>query len=238
MMYLRAIMASADNEIVERFKGGFVGRFMGHCDSICSPYSRLFGRRITTDDETQFSIQFSDRYEARTNSDPFYPLPITWPFDFARYISVDDATKRIDLLNAVHEACCWSARRMKWQQKPFTDAYESLLAVGGRWTYESKKPLGSPDKSCRVQLAMHIDLEYVDLTAIILPLRSRKVLFRVEIGRIRANQGCFAAGVFPDVKWVSESQFRVAGYLVDIRSGISQLEQRHRWWVDGPTEQA
>ncbi len=236
-MYLNAIMASADKEIVERFKGGFVGRFMGHCDSICGPYSRLFGRRVTTDDVTQFDIQFSDRYRPRTSIDTFYPLPITWPFDFARYISVDDATKRIELLSAVHEACCWCAKRMNWQQQPFTDAYESLLRVGGRWTYESKKPLAHPSNSCRVRLSMQLDLEYMDLTAIILPPNSRKEILRVEIGMIRANRGCFAAGFFPEMTWMSESQFHVAGYLVDVESGDSQEEQRHRWWVDGPANQ-
>ncbi len=56
------IQAFADDEIVERFKGGFVKRFMDNCHCIVGPYTRLIAKmfrlRILTSSLYGFPISF------------------------------------------------------------------------------------------------------------------------------------------------------------------------------------
>ncbi len=91
-MYLNEMQAAADNEIVERFKGGFVARLMRNCHCVTGPYSRIIWRQVATRDVTKLFIEFSDHHQKPGEHERLATLAIRWPFDFAFFITSDEAS--------------------------------------------------------------------------------------------------------------------------------------------------
>ncbi|MFM9961273.1 MAG: hypothetical protein ACKV2Q_08605 [Planctomycetaceae bacterium] len=147
----------------------------------------------------QIWIDFSDRFEPRHANDPFYPLPIHWYFDFVKYTSQSKAEKRRHLLESVQEVCLWCAQRMTWSTSPFEDAYRSLLSVDCKWSYLSKKAVPSPSGDRRVLLAMQLDFDEIELTAIVIPPTSRKEIARIAVGKI-IPQAAYSYRRFPQAE--------------------------------------
>lgn len=177
----------------------------------------LLRRQVKTDDADLICIDFSDRFEPRQANDPFHPLPIRWYFDFPKYTSESNAEKRRHVLGSVLEVCRWCAQRMNWPMNPFEDAYRSLLSVDCKWTYLSNKSVPSPDGKLRVKLAMQLDLDELELTAIVTPSRSRQEIARIAIGKL-IPQAAYNYGTIPEIKWISNTLFHISRYCVNIET--------------------
>ncbi|REJ87304.1 MAG: hypothetical protein DWQ29_09460 [Planctomycetota bacterium] len=157
-MYLREIQSCADHEIAERFKGGFVGRFMDHVVCVDWPYSELIRGKVLANDDWKIFITFSDRYSTPSDDEPCVSMRVHWPFDFATYQSESNDAKKRRILTSVHAACLWVARRKNWSVQPFIDAYEKLLESGVCWTFMSKKQWISPTRRTKARIAVEMDL--------------------------------------------------------------------------------
>ena len=59
-MYLRDIAVSADEEIVERFRGGFVHKFGRDTCCIEELYLKLIRRKVKTPDTAKVGFTFTD----------------------------------------------------------------------------------------------------------------------------------------------------------------------------------
>lgn len=214
-MYIKRIQAATIKKIAERFGGGFYGRFMNCCASICGPYSELIHRKVRTDDTAQICIDFFDKFEKRTANDEFYPLPIRWYFDMESFVTADTSSQRQQILDSVHEVCIWSANRMSWPTGPFESAYNSLTEVNCIWKYTAKTTESVPKQSIRLLLQTTINLDSIRLNVTTIPARSRKEISRIEIGPIPASQAYFF-GEMPTVKWLSEHEFTVSRNKVQV----------------------
>lgn len=214
-MLLQRVAAGPDDELVDRYGGQVYRRLAAECNMICGPYTALLGRKVRTQSEDQIFISFSDRFEPRGDDDPFFPLPMRWPFDIERYIREDEHVRHLRVLRSVQAVCDWCVKTLRWSNEPFEEAYRALMAVNCKWTYVMKKPIPSPNKSLRVQLLMQLDAGEFTLLADLLPPRSRKAISRIEVGKFHA-QYANDYGDFPKLTWLSPDQFSVCGHVVNV----------------------
>src|SRR4051794_10497494 len=91
-VFLREISIYANEEIVERFKGGFVHAF--HTETICVAESLtyLLWRKLRSKDVEKVIFKFSDLAEGPPPLVTVYD--IRWPFDFFRYCTLSDDSQK------------------------------------------------------------------------------------------------------------------------------------------------
>lgn len=165
-MILRVITSGADHEIVERFRDRLVQRFLFHQQCVTWPYSTCIKGHIRNSSCVQMCIVFSDRFEERKPSDPFYPSDVKWPFDFASYVEATDDQKKRQILESIHAACLWAAGVNDWDVSPFNDARDRLLASNLRHLIVSRKGLRVEGLPTKVRIGVQMDLEQLEVYAI------------------------------------------------------------------------
>ncbi len=163
--YLPAVSASADHEIVERYRGGFVGKFMTHQKCVTWPYSRLLYRKVPNSCTARLCIELSDVFSLPEHDNG--AMIVRWPFDFSAYLSEDGNGRKRRMLDAVHSVCLWCADSRGWPVAPFKAARESLLQNGFQHLFLSKKTLPVDGLGCRARIGVRFDLESMEFFAVL-----------------------------------------------------------------------
>lgn len=207
-MYLRGIIVSADEELVEKFKGGFVKRF--HCEScwLADLYSSLLSRKIKTSDTAQLDLVFTD--DAATAGAVRQLLNVAevrWLFDFDKYVVSDDSTKKHMLLDAVHEALMWLGRQRNWDVGVFEACREEALRRNLTYGGISKRSWLSPDKKYRARVAFRYALTYVDFYVVVFDRRGRELGVK-PLGRTHTSLGVGPEMLRGTGKWGRRGKFR------------------------------
>lgn len=203
-MYLRGIAVCADHAIVERYKGGFVGRFGEETTCVTKLYTHLIHRKFSTDDTSKAAFDFTD--EADGPPDSWGVCRCPWPFDFARYVESDTPAKKRMILDAMQEALLWLATQEGWATEPFVEAYEEMIRRDLTLEAFAKKSWVSPDGKYRVRVWFRYDLEEIELAAVLFRNRSRREIGRKRLGSARPFQTCLHY-YLEEGEWISDTAF-------------------------------
>jgi hypothetical protein len=240
-VYLRDIVVGADEEIVERFRGGFVHKFARDACCIERLYLKLISRKVRTRGTAKVVFTFTDLVDGPPDHSPgccFYP----WPFDFTSYVDADVPTKKRMILDALQQALLWIASKEGWKVQPFHDAYKEAIGIASKegWKVQpfhdaykeaiaaglvfdgtSKKSWVSPCGKYRVRIYMRFDLEAVDFWAVLYRNRSSKELVRKFMGKGIPAPDCLHA-------YTSNGRWR-SGTVFELRASTFIGEE---WTVD------
>lgn len=221
-MFIREIQAAADDEIVERFKGGFVKRFMDNCHCIVGPYTRLIAKKVQTPLNDKFFVLFSDQFSAPETDALRYPMRFRWPFDFSQYVGADPSRKKLAILESVHAACLWMLTGNHWETQPFVEARQKLLDANLEWIDVSKSQWVHPKKKIKVRIGVRLDLDKFSLFLIVYKNRTEHEVCRVPVREIHP------CGNWDDIylkraKWDPPNRFTIetSGFSPDPRYLIS-----------------
>ncbi|MBN1591547.1 MAG: hypothetical protein JW888_18680 [Pirellulales bacterium] len=204
-MYLRDINLSADDAIVERFKGGFVAQFFREASCISILYMELISRQIVTE-KTPSVVAFKFTDELLEPPEKWAIGGCSWPFDFAKYVQSTPSVKKRMIVDALQAALLWMASKMDWPLKPFETAYEEAIRRDLVLERMAKKSWVSPNKQYRVRVFFRYDLEGVELAAVLSKNRSSNELARLPLGVALPYHGCLA-DYLSDGRWTSNTEF-------------------------------
>ncbi len=206
-MYLSEVDIGADHEIVERYQGGFVQKFSrDHC-CITEPYRALISRRVQTQSTRKINLTFTDTMKSPP---PFSPgvCAYRWPFDFSQYVPAATRAKKEQILTTLTQAMLWLASHEDWDPLPFQEAHDQIVARDYECDGLSKRSWASPNGKFRVRIYLNLELEAVELCAVLYENRSPREIGRVPLGTGLPFLGCFKAYASHG-KWQSDCCFQL-----------------------------
>ena len=207
-MYLHHFCVTADERIVDRYKGGFVHRFGREACCITEQYCALVYRKIVTKDSTWLAFEFTGEIRETpefTSGRCSYP----WPFDFAAYVMADNVGKKSLIASSMQSAALWVARKEGWTTAPIEDAYRTIVQRNFVFEGVSKKSWLSPSKAYRARVYFNFDLDGVNLHAVLYRNRNKQEVGRVFLGREIPRLGCLDECLARG-RWVTDTDFRLA----------------------------
>lgn len=212
-MILTALYACVDEEVVERYKGGFVRRFLQQQECVTWPYSTIMRGEIRNSAVRQFEIQFSDRYL----SSHIVPAVIRWPFDIAHFIALRDTDSKLFILDGVHAASLAMAAHWGWPTGGFERAYEQLRLSRCHHIFRSKRKW-----KCRgigtVRIAVTMELGFVLSYFDVKPIGQPDLL--IPLAK-HSTYPDFENTLAKRIRKVGESTFEITG-----RDGAVQVDLR------------
>src|SRR5262245_17658251 len=122
-MFLRDLAIYADEQIVERFKGGFVQAF--HRDTCCvvEAFGRHLFSKLVSRDTAKVVFKFSDLVSAPPDSLRSV-YDIRWPFDFLDYRQLtEDGAKKRQIAEALLAGLVWVAPQVGWDARVIEEAH-------------------------------------------------------------------------------------------------------------------
>jgi len=208
-LYLRDIDVGADHAIVERFRGGFVGRFSGEACCVLELFlSQMPPRKLATDGIAKVLFVFTDELNEPPAEDSIKELidvlVLPWPFDFATYVTSEPYVKKKLVLDSMTAGLHWLAEIYGWNTEPIDQAYEGCLAKDLKVAAFLKKSWLSPYERYRVRIYYTCDIDKMTLEAVLYKNRSRKVIARVPMGSDIPGS---AAGLIIQGKWTKRTVF-------------------------------
>lgn len=206
-MYLRDINVSADPEIVERYKGGFVQKFGRDVTCITALYRSLIHKKVVTVNQTFIHLKLTNMIDAPPQ---FVPGAVSyyWPFDFATYRPAGVPTKKRLILDELQRALLWIADQYHWKTEPFNDAYQEIIRRGLILEETAKKSWASPDGKWRVRVPFRYDLESIELFAALYRNHSSREITRKLIGKAMPFHACLPY-YLEDGDWISSTKFEL-----------------------------
>jgi hypothetical protein len=210
-MYLRDVSVYADEAIVERFKGGFVGRFPDEASCVVDHYLT----RLPKVDGGKFCkviYRFSDAMRRPASEGEIEKLidvlVVPWHFDFSSYLQAERIHKKRMVLEALHEAMFWTASHFGWDKIPFETAYQAVIVAELRFNGVSTKSWRSPSKKWRARVSFEYDIDSVTLYALLFRNRTRDEVSRKVLGTAMPQYGCLRS-YLRSGQWTSETVFEL-----------------------------
>ncbi|MEZ6058377.1 MAG: hypothetical protein R3C01_16880 [Planctomycetaceae bacterium] len=150
-------------------------------------------------------------------------MQMKWPFDFEAYLVVSDQQKRQWILDALHAACLFLAKRKQWDPTPFEDSYAALMAQDLCATFISKKQWVAPNQKIKVRVGMAMDLDRSYVFVVVYKNRSQFVLQKIPMFDVHPVN-CWSYMDIRQGEWLSPTQFAFSipyrkPYFVDIPEG-------------------
>ncbi len=238
-MYISDVRMAVDSEVVERYKGGFVGIFTDHQTCITWPYSCLLYRKVNTNDTAVLFIRISDIYDYPDNSSAMATSDIRWPFDIAEYQKESYEKKKRRILEEVNEACLWVAKYHGWPQEPFISAHDWLIEHNFQYTFYSRNQWTSPKKQWKARITAEFEMEHVTISLALTPYRTKNEFIRVPVENKPCRQGGFPvdAGIenkFSNLGWISDTEFQIKTsrreYIIDTTTMTTSSVKIPAWY--------
>lgn len=208
-MYLRDIGISADHAIVERFRGGFVGRFSTEVVCVVELFlSQLPPRTLDSGNFAKVHFYFTDEIDTPPEKghvkELIDVLTLPWPFDFATYVNAEPYAKKMMTLDSMTAGLRWLGRLYNWKVALVDQTYGRCLEHDLRMQAFLKQSWLSPCKRYRVRVFYTCDIDEMTLEAVLYKNRSRKELARVPLGSDIPSP---AAALYAEGKWIEQTMF-------------------------------
>lgn len=207
--YLRAIQVAADKEIVERFRGGFVGRFDREVLWLTLAYEAYLQRRVPTQGIPKLFLTWTDRPVEPTHK-PFAPMAMRRQFPFDEYRAAEQAAKKLLLLNHLHAHLLDTAAQYGWDAAPFEEARDRLIQSDLMPRLAARKTYRHPHRRVKARLACELDLEEFRIFGELVDLKSRPLGKAILAGTAIPIHDLFG-GYLKDAHWGTDDTFQVGG---------------------------
>lgn len=208
-MYLGFLSVYADEEIVDRFRSGFVHRF--HTESCCITElcQVLLYRKLKTPDTRKVHVEFTDR--AGTAPALRQLLDVAdarWYFPFADYVGKDEVGKKQMILDALHAVLVWIGKQRGWDTAVFDGCREEALRRDLTLTGWSKQSSLSPNRRYRARVGFRYGLSVIEFYVAVFDRRGR------EVGRKPLGTACPEMGSAYYIlkgkgEWLRSNSFRL-----------------------------
>jgi hypothetical protein len=207
-MYLRDLQIGADHDIVERFRGGFVGWFSTESCAITDLYRYLLRRKMRTPDTAKVHLIFTDIEErAPTLRQWLEVAEGWWLFGFEQYVSKDEAGKKRMIADALYEALLWIADLRGWDARVFHQCHEEALRCDLTLEGWSRRSYPCPNKRYRVRVGCRYELRRVHFYVGVFDRRGRE-MGRKPLGSVITSGGIGACVMKGTWEWVQPNTFR------------------------------
>lgn len=185
--YLREISIYADKSLVNEFKGGFVQRF--HREACCISElfcSYLAEAKCLANGISKILIRMVvDRQDMPSIPKPDLLAQVVicrWPFDFHRYHSGDDVTKKLLLAEATRDCLVRVSEVWSWDKSIVLSLYREAEKSGFLFKGISKASWLDPQGKYRVRIGFDWGIDAIELTAILYKNRSSREVVRKYLG--------------------------------------------------------
>jgi hypothetical protein len=228
--YLRAIQVVANRELVERFRGGFVGKFDRDVLWLTLAYEAYLERRVVTEGIPKLFITWTDQPVEPTNK-PSSPMAIKSQFPFDQYRIANLAAKKQLLADRLHVDLLNAASDYGWDPVPFEEARERLIRCHLTPRLLANKTYRHPRLRLKAQLSCELDLDEFRISCAIVDLQSRSLGESILAGTAVPTHdpfGSYLQGTHwnqDDTLELRGSSFHQTAFQVNFRP---QLSLRHR----------
>ncbi|MAT71909.1 MAG: hypothetical protein CMJ58_20590 [Planctomycetaceae bacterium] len=206
MVLLSHVLLTADASCAERFANQFVPRFQWANSLVAELYSReVYAQRAIRADTWGLFIVCNDT--AGWGPTMVSPVECRWPLDFNLYLKEQsDGELRQFMLDAMHAAALWAAKKNSWPTDVFEQAYEKVLQRGLHFHGLVNVSYPTPDKRFTARIHCDYGIEWVRYCAVLCRYRSKKPIATIPLGKMRPAIGRVADDVAGG-KWVRDTQF-------------------------------
>ena len=226
---LREFQVAADDEVVERIKGGFVHRFDREAYAGAELYLRpIRESKFKTSDTGKVFVLFIDvvnNGRLRLLSTVFNLTQMNAPFDFATYHAADERGRRRMVVEELHHAILWLAERKGWDTAIFEHAAKKAAECDYVFEGISKASWASPDGKHRAKIAFRFEGDRVHFEAVL--LRRGKEIARRRLGTAPSGHDVLSY-YLKHGRWLSPTMFglKSASFI------------RENWQIDLTAEMA
>jgi hypothetical protein len=204
-MYLNSIYISADPELVERYRGGFVGRFNSEVCCITTHYEKLVWRKVNTVNTGAVVFVFTDSIKSPPTEYGVHNCK--WPFPFVDYMGSSTPQKKRMILDALHAALLWISKKEQWDSSAFKEAHQQILRNDLQYEGMSKRSWLSPNRRFRAKIHFNFNLDEVAFSVVLLRARSAHEVSRMPLGKVKPFED--ALSCVDKAAWISPTQFQV-----------------------------
>lgn len=205
-MFLRDIAVHADERIVDRFPGGFVKRFHRETCGVTAVFISQLKRKLIAPNSPKLSFVFSDLVSEPPTM--LAPLRLIWPFNFSRYVTLNDREKAQQIADALADAMDWIGKSVGWPDNVVRDIWNEGKSRSFAFYGTSRKSWTSPDQRFKATIDFHMDVGGVELSAVISKNRSNQIVCEKHLDKLPAYDGCLL-NYIGEGTWVSDSEFRL-----------------------------
>jgi hypothetical protein len=225
VMYLRDLDVWADDSLVENYKGGFVQRFWHQASCITELIRHLLAKKkvftagigkvcITLYDELHSSVPVSAESSLGT-------VEVDWPFDFARFTSVDETMKKRMLFDMLNESLHWLFEKEEWDRASLEEVCEEALNRNLTLEGFAKDSWLSKDSRFRARVYFRWEYEAVELYAVLFRNRKKQEICRKHLASAIPSVGCLHE-YLANGRWISNTRFQLE----------SRSFRQERWAAD------
>lgn len=208
-MYLRDITIHADESIVDDYQGGFVQRFHRQTECVVVPFQEAMRRRISTDGIVKVALKFTPSPSGNPRQ-LINVVVYSFHFDFAAYVAAALQEKKRRVLHAMTDALLHLGKIYDWESAPLLLARDQVLEQHLEFSGKSKKSWLCPARKYRARIGFELDLDSVELYAVLHKNRSTKEIGRVRLGADTPYHGCLD-DFLRQGKWLSHTKFQISG---------------------------
>lgn len=205
-MFLRDIAIHTDERIVDRFPGGFVKRFHRESCGVTAIFISLLKKKLSAPGSPKLCFVFSDLVSKPPTT--LAPLRLFWPFDFSRYVTLNDHEKARQIADALADAMDWIGKSVGWPDNVVRDIWNEVKSRNFVFQGTSRKSWTFPDHRFKARIDFHMDVSGVGLSAVISKNRSGQIVCRNHLDKLPAYDGCLL-NYIDEGTWVSDLEFRL-----------------------------